>query len=301
MFNRFVTWVLPAVPKIIVHKVARRYIAGDALDDALATLESLSHKGFGTTVDILGEDTVELGQARVAASQYVELIEALAERGLERNVSLKLTQLGIRIDESRAFDELKRILDAAAQNDTFVRIDMEDATLTDKTFEFYRRAREIWPRVGTVVQSRLRRTVDDVAQLASEGADLRLCKGIYKESRENAYQGREEIRESFLESARLLMDAPRARVGLATHDLPLVERLRWEIEKRPGARDRLEFQALLGVPIRSGLERLREEGFEVRLYVPYGPEWYAYSVRRLKENPDMAGAIAKSLFKRDRL
>lgn len=293
--------MLPAVPKAIVHKVASRYIAGDTLDDALATLDSLKQRGFGTTVDILGEDTVELAQARAAASEYVALIDALVERNLERNVSLKLTQLGLRIDESRAFDELRRILDVAARRDVFVRIDMEDATLTDKTFEFYRRAREIWPRVGTVVQSRLRRTVDDVAQLASEGANLRLCKGIYKEPKEIAYEGREEIRASFVEAARLLMDAPGAYVGLATHDLPLVERLRWEIEQRPGARGRLEFQALLGVPIRSPLEKLREDGFNVRLYVPYGPEWYAYSVRRLKENPDMAGAIAKSLFKRDRL
>ncbi|MFH2007712.1 MAG: proline dehydrogenase family protein [bacterium] len=300
MLSRLLSWMLPAVPRRAVQRVASRYISGDTAESAIALSAALAAQGFVTTIDVLGEDTTTLEQARAAATEYVELMEAMARAGVERNVSLKLSQLGLRVDGSRAFDELRRVLDGAAGHDFFVRIDMEDSSVTDQTLELYRRAREHWPRVGTVLQSRLRRTVDDARQLADEGANVRLCKGIYREHRSLAYRRRGEIRSSYLEAARALL-AGRTHAAFATHDLPLLEQVRSAAaELRPNGQG-FEFQALLGVPIRSSLEALRDQGYPVRLYVPFGKQWYAYSVRRLRENPQLAGAIVRGLFSRDRM
>jgi len=301
MLNELVVWVLPAIPRPIVYQVARRYIAGDTREKAIDLIRALAQRGYRVTVDQLGEDTVHLDQARAATAEYVQLMEALAAAGVERNISLKLTQFGLCLDQKIAFDQVKRMLDVAAQHDFFVRIDMEDSTVTDLTLEFYHRAKQIYPRVGTVLQSRLLRTVEDARQLAAEGANIRLCKGIYKEPAAVAHTRMRDINEAFIAAARILMDGP-SYVALATHDVPLIARLKEEIDARSTeVREKLEFQALLGVPVRSTLEQLMREGFLVRLYVPYGSEWYAYSVRRLKENPDMGMAIAKSIFSRNRM
>jgi proline dehydrogenase len=301
MVNQLVIWILPVIPRPVVHRVAGRYIAGDTREKAIALIRSLTERGYRVTVDQLGEDTVHLDQARQAAAEYVELIDDLAAAGVERDVSLKLTQFGLRIDRDVAFDQLKRVLDAAARHDFFVCIDMEDSSVTDLTLEFFHRARQIWPRLGTVLQSRLYRTVEDARQLAAAGAHVRLCKGIYREPASIAHTKMRDINDAFVQAAKILLDGP-AYAALATHDVPLIARLREEIDVRPPeVRANLEFQALLGVPVRRTLERLKADGFVVRLYVPYGREWYAYSVRRLKENPAMAMAIAKSLFSRNRV
>jgi proline dehydrogenase len=297
MFNKLVSWMIPAVPRKIVHAVAKRYIAGDTIESAIERSKELAAQGFVTTLDMLGEDIATFDQAEEAATGYAALIDAMAAAGVERNISIKLSQLGFRLDADRAFDQLRRVLDAAAERDSFVRFDMEDSSVTDLTIEFYRRAREIWPRVGTVLQSRLKRTLADARELAREGANLRLVKGIYREPKPIAFTRRDEIREAFVDSARELMNG-RAYLALATHDTRLIERLEVELSQHPVTDDDFEFQALLGVPMRTTLARLRDAGHKVRIYVPFGDEWYAYSVRRLKENPQMAGAIAKGLFRR---
>jgi proline dehydrogenase len=299
MFNKLVSWMIPAVPRRIVHQVAKRYIAGETRESAIGLARELGDSGFVTTLDMLGEDTTSFDDASAAAAAYGSLIGAMAAAGVERNISIKLSQLGLRLDPTRAFGQLERVLAVAAEHKSFVRFDMEDSSVTDLTIEAYRRAREIWPRVGTVLQARLRRTIDDARELAAEGANLRLCKGIYREPRTIAFTRRSEIREAYVEAARLLLDGD-SYVGLATHDIPLIERLEVEFGQLGAAEERFEFQALLGVPIRSVLARLRDAGHKVRIYIPYGDEWYAYSIRRLKENPQMAGAIARGLLKRDR-
>ena len=301
MLNQLVVWMLPAIPRPIVFQVAGRYIAGDTREKAIDLIRSLAQRGYHVTVDQLGEDTVHMDQARQATAEYIQLMEALAVAGVERNISLKLTQFGLRLDKEGAFDHVKRMLEVAAKHDFFVRVDMEDVTITDVTLEFYHRAKQIHPRVGTVLQARLFRTIEDARQLAAEGANIRLCKGIYRESAAVAHTKMRDINEAFIEAARILMDGP-SFVGLATHDVPLIGRLKEEIGARPAAvRAKLEFQALLGVPVRKTLEQLMSEQYTVRLYVPYGRQWYAYSIRRLQENPDMAMAITKSLFSRNRV
>ena len=300
MFGSLVTRLLPVVPQGIVRRVAGRYIAGETPDSAIALAAALAREGFVTTIDVLGEDIVEPAQATATADAYVALMRQMHAAGVERNVSLKLTQLGLRLDEGRAFAELERILAVAELLDSFVRIDMEDSSVTDVTLELYARARRRWHRVGAVLQARLRRTVDDARRLAATGADIRLCKGIYQEPAELAYVEADEIRDAYVAAFEEL-NGGAARIGIATHDRPLIERVEGVIAERGATSTRLEFQALLGVPIRATLERLRDAGYPVRLYVPFGDEWYAYSVRRLRENPQLAGAIMRGLFSRDRL
>jgi len=334
MLSELFIRIIPLLPRPLVQRVAGRYVAGDSADSAITLAAALYRQGFVTTLDMLGEDVTTTTEAQATVDAYVSLMRAMTGAGLERNISIKLTQLGLRLDRDHAFELLRRLLEEAATGDFFVRFDMEDASVTDITLDFYRRAREIWPRVGAVLQSRLRRTVDDARQLAAEGANIRLCKGIYPESDAIAFTGANEIRESYLTSLRLLLDGG-CYVGVATHDPNLIrkaELMAGETGDTPvssptatpgsdagpgsdgepgsggesrgdqrGGRRPLEFQALLGVPIRTRLERLRDTGFKVRIYVPFGQDWYAYGLRRLRENPQVAVAIARSIFSHDHL
>lgn len=299
MFNTMIAKVLPHMPRWTIRPMAMRYIAGETRHEALAVARELADAGFHTTIDRLGEDEASLDQAAAAIDAYIELMEAMAADGIERNVSVKLSQFGIRFDPEATFGEFERLLATARRLDFFVRIDMEDSSVTDVTLDWYRRAWRIWPRVGTVLQARLKRTPHDARKLAGPDANIRLCKGIYMEPAAIAHQDPQAINASYLETLRILLDTG-CYTAVATHDLPLLAAARQEVAKRPPAvHGRVEYQALLGVPIRSTLERLEQEGETVRLYLPFGPDWYAYSLRRLEENPQMAGAIARSVFRRD--
>lgn len=300
MLNESIAKLVPYLPKPIVKRVAKRYIAGETEAEAVNLVKRLETAGFFATVDILGEDTTTLHQADAASRAYVSLMTALSATGVERNVSLKLTQLGLRVNQSEAFDRLTRVLEKAAADDFFVRIDMEDSSVTDATLDVYRRARERWPRVGAVLQARLRRTPQDAEILASEGAHIRLCRGVYREPDTIAHTTTREIRNAFMETFRILAKGEGV-IAVATHDKFLIQRILREIDATHLPKERVEFQSLLGVPIRPLLERLRDDGYKVRLYVPFGRAWLAYSLRRLQENPDMAMAIVKGLFKRGRM
>ena len=298
MLNEVIVKLVPFLPPKLVARIARRYIAGETAAEGLALAEKLRRAGYASTMDILGEDTLTQTQGADAAADYIHLMEGMGALDLSRNVSLKLTQLGLRLSETVAFQNLETVLDAAHEHDVFVRIDMEDASITDKTLEIYARAKALWPKVGTVLQARLKRTVRDAVAL--EGANIRLCKGAYKEPHDISYSLQRDIRRSYMDTFRTLIDNG-AYVGVATHDLRLIQRVRREIEASGIDRNQLEFQSLLGVPIRSTLESLMAEGYKVRLYVPFGGASLSYSMRRLAENPGLALAIAKSILKRDRL
>ena len=295
MLSEVIARTIPLLPRPLVERVAARYVAGGSEASAVALATALRRQGFVTTVDMLGEDATSMDRAQVTVDAYASLMRAMIAARLDRNISIKLTQLGLRLQPERSFKTLRGLLEMAAEWDFFIRFDMEDASVTDVTLDFYRRARKIWPRVGPVLQSRLRRTVDDARQLAAEAANIRLCKGIYPESPEIAFTRPDEIRQSYVTALELLLDAG-CYVGVATHDPALLDRAAVLAGEPP-----LEFQALLGVPIRTRLERLRDTGFTVRIYVPFGADWYAYGLRRLRENPQVAAAIARSLFSRDRL
>ncbi len=301
MFNNTVARILPWLPRGLVRPVAMRYISGETMESAVLLAKSLADSGYHTTIDWLGEDVETRQHAQRTVSYYQDLMETMARHGVERNVSIKMSQFGLRINPEFGFDMLTRLLDTARQLDFFIRLDMEDSTLTDAILDCYRRGRGIWPRIGTVLQSRLKRSLVDAMELTGPDTNIRLCKGIYKEPETIAYQDPEEINRSYLRILRTIMTGG-GNIAVATHDQDLLQQVRTEFADLGKSLDvRLEYQALLGVPIRSTLEDLRDSGEAVRLYVPFGNEWYAYSLRRMRENPDLAGAVARNIFSRNRL
>ena len=297
MFKKTMTRLVPFLPRFLVEKIAARYIAGTTVDEALRVSSGLAARGFVTTLDILGEDTMNEAQATAAVNAYLQLLHRLSDGGAPRNVSVKLTQLGLRLDESLAVENLTTLLVRAKELDAFVRIDMEDASWTDTTLRIHNAVAGKGYNTGTVLQARLKRTRSDAAALRN--ASIRLCKGAYKESPAVAYIRQLDIRRSYMDVFYTLIENG-CRVAVATHDLKLISRVKKAVARESIPKDRVEFQSLLGVPIRKTLEALRDEGFVVRLYVPFGDASMSYSLRRLNENPDLATAIVKSLFRRDR-
>lgn len=297
LMDRAVSATLPVVPKPIVGYFSKRYIAGAAMEDAFGVVRDLAGEGAMATLDILGEFISSAEEAAANTLKYAELLRRISAEGLpDANVSVKLSALGLAIDRNMCLENMRRILVVVAELRSFARIDMEDSPWTDATIEVYRALRTEFPgRVGIVVQSRLRRTIDDVDAIAQEPSNFRLCKGIYLEPREIAYTDPELIRRNFVWALELMLERG-AYVGIATHD----ERLVWEslrLLRRFGLkRDGYEFQMLLGVD-----EQLRRiilrGGHRLRVYVPFGEQWYAYSVRRLRENPQIAGHALKALFR----
>jgi proline dehydrogenase len=290
--ERAIARTLPYAPRGLVGRVARRYIAGDTIADALATVKELAAEGVRATVAVLGEDVHAEAEARAIAAEYLELIDRLAGVGAGANVSLKLTSLGLGLSDELLQELLGAVLDRAAAHEMFVRIDMEDATTTDATLATWRACRDAGRRdVGVVLQAMLRRTVADARALAAEGAPVRVCKGIYREPAEIAFQDPGAVRAAYLETVRALV-AGSSPIALATHDDVLASGA-WQIVDEAGAADRTEHQMLLGVRERMRSDLVRA-GRPVRVYVPYGPRWYEYSLRRLQENPKIAGHVAKA-------
>ena len=297
LFDRAVVHGLPLVPKSIVGRFSKRYIAGPRLEDAFRVARELEAAGAMSTIDILGEFIKTPGEGDANADQYIDLVRRIpVERFVDVNVSVKLTALGLTLDRARCLANMRRLMPAAREAGLFVRIDMEDSPWTDATCEIYRTLRAEFPgRVGVAIQSRLRRTPDDVEALTAEPANFRLCKGIYVEPRAIAWTDPELIRRNFTLVLERMFERG-AYVGIATHD----EQLVWEalrLVRRFGLkRDQYEFQMLLGVD-----EELRRillaAGHRLRVYVPYGERWYAYSVRRLRENPQIARHALRAILK----
>jgi proline dehydrogenase len=295
-FDRLVVASLPAVPRVVVRRIADRYIAGDALADAVTTVRDLNRRGAAATVDVLGEFIRIPDEAEATATEYEHALDAIAAEQLDANVSVKLSALGIEIDRDLAGRTLARVLKSAERHGIFVRIDMEHSGLTDETLTLYRNLRdEGHDDVGIVLQAYMRRASDDVSRLADLTPNVRLVKGIYLEPAEVAYQAMPEINASYLRLLEQLIEAG-SHVGIATHDRALVAAALDMIKRRRLARDRYEFQMLLGVA-GDVARRLIAEGHRVRVYVPYGRAWYAYSVRRLKENPSIAGYVARDVVR----
>jgi len=292
--DRAIAYALPLVPKAIVRRIASRYIAGETPEDALRTAERLNQEGFRATMDILGEDVWDFEQARKAAEGYGSLLEEIHRRRVDSNVSIKLTQFGLKVDKSLCCRLAVEIVQKARDLGNFIRIDMEDSSCTSDTLDVFRSLRMRFTNVGVAVQAYLRRTADDVESLDDLNPNFRLCKGVYVEPREIAYRDMEIINRNYL----FLLEGMLRRgryVGIATHD----ERLVWEamrlIRELRLPTSAYEFQMLLGVD-----EQLRDiirgAGHPVRIYIPFGRDWYAYSVRRLRENPRIAGYVLKQVL-----
>ena len=285
LLDRALVHLLPAVPRPIVRRIADRYIAGEEIEDAVATVAELNEGGMTATIDVLGEEIHNAEEAQEIVDAYHDTLDAIAEHGLDANVSVKPTAVGLKLGYEVGSANIEALVRHAAETGNFVRIDMEDATTTDDTLRMYSELREAGlDNVGVVLQARLRRTLDDIAALADLQPNVRICKGIYLEPEEIAFTEFEEVRESYVRSLEALVETA-SYVGIATHDEFLIS------EGKRIAEERYEFQMLLGVRASLGKE-LVEEGERLRIYVPFGRQWYEYSLRRLQENPRIAGYVA---------
>jgi len=296
LFDTLVKYGMPFVPKTIVGRVARRYVAGDTLDDAVHTLRALNDEGAMGTVDILGEEVREPVKATAAVEEYLRLLDRIEDEKLDANISIKPTMLGLNIDQSLCEENLLRIVARAAQFNNFVRVDMEDHTCTDNTIRLFRQMHEKHPTsVGVVLQSYLHRTIADINSLLPLVPNIRICKGIYREPREIAWKDFETIRANFVFATEKLLSSG-AYVGIATHDPHLVWAGMQIVDRLGLDHDRYEFQMLLGVD--PELRRvILANGHQLRVYVPYGKDWYPYSIRRLRENPTVAHHVVRAMFR----
>ena len=291
IFDRAIVRLLPAVPRPVVQKLSERYIAGPELKDARETVRRLNAEGKTATIDVLGEEITTEEEAAAIVRAYQDVFADIERCGLESGVSVKLTGLGLKLDYDLCRDNLRTVVQDAASRGNFVRIDMEDSSTTDDTLRLYRELRdEGHDNVGVVLQAMLRRTLSDVTALAELRPSVRLCKGIYLEPPDVAYPDYEAVRASYVRALEALLDAG-CYVGIATHDEWLLGEARRLVAERGLEREDYEFQMLLGVQRQRG-DELVAEGHKLRIYVPFGRQWYAYSLRRLQENPRIAGYIA---------
>ena len=274
---------------------ARRFIAGETVEEAVAAVQALRHQGLLLTLDYLGESVSSAAAAAAAAADYVKIINAIVASGIERNISLKLTQLGLDVDRATAVDNMRRILEPADANGFFVRIDMENSPYTDATLGIFE---TLWQQghrqIGTVIQSYLKRSEADIRRLNALGSRVRLVKGAYKEPKEVAYQKKSEVDAAFVELMRLLLDEG-TYPAIATHDPDMIDATKAHAKSKGYANDRFEFQMLFG--IRRDLQAaLVKEGYRVRVYVPFGKQWYPYFMRRLGERPANVAFVLRGIL-----
>ncbi|HEY7730762.1 MAG TPA: proline dehydrogenase family protein, partial [Gaiellaceae bacterium] len=286
LFDRAVVRLLPAVPRPIVQRLSSPYIAGPSFGDARRVVAELNAEGQRATVAVLGEEVTSVDEANAFAGAYREALELFARDGLDANISVKPTALGLKLDRGLCRELAESLVREAAGRGTLVRLDMEDASCTDATLGLYRSLREAGhDNVGVVLQAYLRRTLADIAELAELTPNVRLCKGIYVEPPAIAFHDANVIRRSFVSALEALLGAG-CFVGVATHDEPLIRESLALLEgAQPGA---YELQMLLGVRKQRAAE-LVAAGHGLRVYVPFGEQWYEYSLRRLQENPRVAG------------
>lgn len=300
MFNKFIAAILPYFPKKFIWIFSRPYISGETIDDAMRVSKDLNNKNIKVTLDVLGEFIKSLDEAEVNKTEYLHLIDISHQNGIDGNFSLKPTSFGLLIDKNICYNHVREIVAKAASYKNFIRIDMEDSPCTDMEIDLFRKLKSEFPdNVGLVIQAYLKRTFKDIEKmldLNSEKSPLnyRLCKGIYVEPEAIAYKKYEEINLHYLEDLEFIFKN-RIYAGIATHDKPLIDGAYKLIEKYNVPKNMYEFQMLYGVTPKLR-ESIVNDGHTMRVYVPFGKQWFSYSTRRLKENPKMASHIIKAIF-----
>ena len=274
---------------------ARRFIAGETLEEAIEAARAVEASGMSQTLDLLGESVATMTEADAATRTYLDVLERIVQSGVGRNISLKLTQLGLTIDRATCVDNLRRILDAAARHEFFVRIDMENSPFTQVTLDVFETMwQQGYRNVGVVLQSCLPRSLEDARRMNALGARVRVVKGAYKEPRGVAYQDKAQVDAAFVEIARLLLSGG-TYPAIATHDPAMIGAVRTYAAEHGISADRFEFQMLYG--IRRDLQtQLVSQGFRMRVYVPYGREWFPYFMRRLGERPANVGFVIRGIL-----
>ena len=294
IFHDLLVKTVKLMPESIVWIFSKKYIAGKTLQSAVDTVKELNSKGILATLDVLGESVRTKQEAIKAKNKALEVLETIIKNKLNANLSIKPTQMGLAIDKEFAYQQIKELVKRANEINNFVRIDMEDSPYTDLTIEVYKRIYEEYSNVGIVLQAYLKRTVNDTIVLNKIGTNYRLCKGIYIEPASIAYKEKQAVRDNYMKSLELMLKNGNY-VGIATHDKYLIDKAYELIKALNIPKDSFEFQMLLGV--REDLrDKINKDGYKIRIYVPFGNDWYKYSIRRLQENPNIAGHIVKEFF-----
>jgi proline dehydrogenase len=291
LLDRAIVRLLPAVPRPVVRRISDRYIAGSDIPDATRVVRKLNADGKLATIDVLGEEITNEVETRVIARAYEDVLAEIDRAQLDSNISVKATGLGLQLDYDLCRRNLEKVVREAAERDNFVRIDMEDASTTDSTLRLYRELREAgYDNLGVVLQASLRRTVSDIQALVDLRPSVRICKGIYIEPQSIQFREYEAVRANFVRGMEELLDAG-CYLAIATHDEWLVDEGKRLVAEHGLGPPEYEFPTLLGVRPQLG-DALIAEGHRLRIYVPFGAHWYEYSLRRLQENPSIAGYIA---------
>ncbi len=302
MFNKLIAGMLPHMPKKLIWIFSKKYIAGTTVEQAMEISKKLNSNNTMVTIDVLGEFIKTLDEAKENTQKYLDVIDALETNKINGNCSIKLSMFGLLIDKEVCYKYVREIIAKAASYNSFVRIDMEDSPCTDDTIDIYQRIKEEFPNnVGLVVQAYLKRTLQDVKNMlekhkAEKPLNYRLCKGIYVEKEDIAYKKYEEINQHYVEDLEFMLKNG-IYVGIATHDKNLVNEAFRLLEKYNVPKENYEFQMLYGVTPELR-KKILDKGHRMRVYVPFGEDWFGYSTRRLKENPKMAGHIIKAIFSR---
>jgi len=296
--NQLILSFIRALPKPLVKRFAMRYIAGEELDDAVRVVRAISSQKMMGTMDVLGENVSTREESLAAVRECEEVLHSINKNHLDANLSIKLTQFGLKIAEALCHSNVKRLLEIASDYNNFVRIDMEDSSTTSGTLKLYERLRsEGFENVGVVIQANMRRSEEDVQRLISMTANIRLCKGAYIEPDAITFEGKEEIRFNYLRLLRKLLDG-KCYIGIATHDDFLIGGAYQYIQEMNLQRTDYEFQMLHGVKSKLR-DKIVADGHRLRVYVPFGQYWYAYSIRRFKENPQIAWYLLQAIFSGD--
>ena len=295
--NTSIVSLIRFMPRWSIHPFAKTYVAGESIGETILAVKEINSRGFTCTLDILGEHVQSAVEAENITREYCDLYDVITAENMNCNISIKLTHIGLALDKNIAAENLIRILKQAKLHSNFCRIDMENSTYTQQTIDLYKDCVSIYPNIGIVLQAYLKRSLGDARDLNTPGFNTRICKGIYDEPETIALQDKTSIQDNFFQITKEILSG-NGFAAIATHDIPLIDRIDEWIESTQVSSDRFEFQVLYGVPMGSRLERLLDKGYTVRQYIPFGKEWFDYSLRRLKENPKIMSYVLGNLFKR---
>tara|TARA_B100000579_G_C22821208_1_gene850753 strand:- start:666 stop:1568 length:903 start_codon:yes stop_codon:yes gene_type:complete len=292
--NKIIIIIIPFLPKFVARFFSKKYVAGTTINQALDKIQKLNLKNESATIDILGEHTKKTKEANEITSNYIKIIEKIHTNNLDCNLSIKPSHIGLDISYELALNNFKQILESAKKYGNFIRIDMESSKNTDISIKLYNELKKISSNIGIVFQAYLHRTENDINNIDPR-SNIRLCKGIYKESSEISFQNYDEINNNYLHLLELAFKK-NIYVGIATHDERLIYKSKEIIKKMKVDNSLFEFQYLYGVPMKKINKKLKNEHFKIRSYVPFGKDWYDYSIRRIKENPQIASYVIKNIF-----
>ena len=295
--NIGILYLIGILPRWMVHPFAKTYVAGETIEKSVQVVNKMNELGYACTLDILGEHIQSPSKAEKITKDYCNLYEVINKETLNCNISIKLTHIGLELDQKLVGNNLQQILRHAESHKNFLRIDMENSPYTQRTIDLYQKNIHNYDKMGIVLQAYLKRSLEDAQALSAPGFNTRICKGIYNEPSNIAFKESTEIQDNFFLITKEILSG-KGFAAIATHDIPLIDRIESWIEQNNISNDRFEFQVLYGVPMGNRLKRLLSKGYTVRQYIPFGPDWFDYSLRRLKENPKIISYVLANLFKR---